>query len=261
MTSVFVIGDLHGQYDSFVSILQQAQLVDERLHWSGSDAQLWLIGDFFDRGAEGAECVTLAMNLQKEAEAAGGKLGALLGNHELMLLCASRFDDARTGSGISVRDLWFRWGGVAEDLEKLGPGQLAWVSNLPAMVLLGDRLMIHADSIMYVDYGATIEAVNRSFAELTQCDDLARWESALSAFTEHEAFSLLPQSGRQKADMMLRYFGGSRIIHGHTPISVASGTPSHEVTEAWEYAQGLCINVDGGLYLGGPGFVHHFTFE
>lgn len=259
MTSVFVIGDLHGQYGRFLSILQQAQLVDQQLHWSGGTAHLWLIGDFFDRGSQGTECVTLAMNLQKEAAVAGGKLGALLGNHELMLLCARRFDDALTHAGISIKDQWLSWGGVAEELEKLTAEQVRWISDLPAMVLLGNRLMIHADTIMYVDHGATIEAVNASFAELMRCDDLARWEPVLSAFAEHEAFSLLAKSGRQKANMMLRYYGGSCIIHGHTPISIANGTPPAEVTEAWEYAEGLCINVDGGLYLGGPGFLYHFT--
>lgn len=257
MTSVFVIGDLHGQYDRFLSLLQQAQLVDQQLHWSGGAAHLWLIGDFFDRGAQGTECVTLAMNLQKEAAAAGGKLGALLGNHELMLLCAARFGDALMRSGISVRDQWISWGGGAENLEKLTAEHVAWISDLPAMMLLGDQLLIHADSIMYVEHGSTIKAVNASFAELMQCDDLARWEPVLSAFSEHEAFSRLPKSGRQKATMMLRYYGGSRIIHGHTPISIATGAAAGEVTEAWEYAEGLCINVDGGLYLGGPGFLYH----
>ena len=29
------------------------------------------------------------------------------------------------------------------------------------------------------------------------------------------------------------------------------------VTAPWPYADGLCLNLDGGLFLGEPGFVYH----
>ena len=34
---------------------------------------------------------------------------------------------------------------------------------------------------------------------------------------------------------------------------------AEDVTEAWTYAGGRCVNVDGGIYLGGPGFVHQLN--
>jgi len=34
------------------------------------------------------------------------------------------------------------------------------------------------------------------------------------------------------------------------------GRPDDQVTEPLVYAGGLCVNVDGGMYRGGPGFVY-----
>jgi hypothetical protein len=33
------------------------------------------------------------------------------------------------------------------------------------------------------------------------------------------------------------------------------GGPVKKVTEPYMYANGRCMNVDGGIYLGGPGFI------
>jgi hypothetical protein len=46
------------------------------------------------------------------------------------------------------------------------------------------------------------------------------------------------------------------LIHGHTPINKITGEPA---TEALVYAGGLCVNVDGGLYRGGEGFVYQLA--
>ena len=47
---VVAIGDIHGAYDSLVSILRAAGLIDEKLAWSGGDSTLVQLGDFTDRG-------------------------------------------------------------------------------------------------------------------------------------------------------------------------------------------------------------------
>lgn len=261
MIDVYVMGDLHGYYDTYVRLLREAELVDEQLAWSGGTAHLWQIGDLFDRGHQGAECVVLTMRLQEEAAAVGGRVDALLGNHELMLLCAARFGDAETRRGVSARNLWYRWGGVAHELEHLSAAALRWIGERPLMALEGDHLLIHADAIHYVDHGATIDEVNRSFAGIVGSNDLGRWEEALGPFCEHEAFSGLPVSGKRRAELLLRRYGGRVLVHGHTPIAIAARVAPATVTAPWVYADGLCVNVDGGLYLGGPGFVHRFSAE
>ena len=83
---IVAIGDIHGNYDGFVSILQRAGLVDDETRWIGGDTTFVQTGDIFDRGIEVFEVLDLLMRLQKEAEAAGGKVIVLLGNHEGMNL-------------------------------------------------------------------------------------------------------------------------------------------------------------------------------
>ena len=53
----------------------------------------------------------------------------------------------------------------------------------------------------------------------------------------------------------LSLYGGRRFVHGHTPIGKLNGRRPEAVTAAHVYAGGLAVDVDAGLYLGGPGFV------
>ena len=59
----------------------------------------------------------LMIRLQGEAEAAGGKVHQLMGNHEMMILCAYVFrgDDR----GREIYNQWLRWGGIEHDLDHL----------------------------------------------------------------------------------------------------------------------------------------------
>ncbi|MDH5738677.1 MAG: hypothetical protein OEZ23_10235, partial [Gammaproteobacteria bacterium] len=74
--------------------------------------------------------------------------------------------------------------------------------------------------------------------------------------TEHKAFSQYPEVGKERAKQILTLYGANHLVHGHTPIPIASHQPASMVNSAWTYADGLCTNVDGALYMGGPGFVY-----
>ena len=49
------------------------------------------------------------------------------------------------------------------------------------------------------------------------------------------------------------------LIHGHTPVPRMLQVPAETVTAAHVYRAGRCVNVDPGMYLGGPGFAYHVT--
>ena len=83
---IVAVGDIHGAYDEFVAILQQAGLIDAEMHWTGGDSILVQTGDLFDRGVKVREVMDLLMRIQQEAAAAGGRVIVLLGNHEAMVL-------------------------------------------------------------------------------------------------------------------------------------------------------------------------------
>jgi hypothetical protein len=81
---VVAIGDIHGSYDGLLSVLQLAGLADEKGHWTGGGAHLVQTGDVLDRGTEAPKALDLLMRLEGEAKKAGGRVHALLGNHEVM---------------------------------------------------------------------------------------------------------------------------------------------------------------------------------
>src|SRR5690349_1766149 len=83
---IVAIGDVHGAGEAFVSILQRVGLIDAQKRWSGGTAVLVQTGDLLDRGQDVRQVMDLLMALESQAEAAGGRVQALLGNHEVMNL-------------------------------------------------------------------------------------------------------------------------------------------------------------------------------
>ena len=82
--SVVAIGDVHGDFDDFVTILQKAGLIDGQHHWIGGKTTFVQVGDLLDRGPKPRDVMDLMMALEKEAPTAGGRVVGLLGNHEMM---------------------------------------------------------------------------------------------------------------------------------------------------------------------------------
>ena len=83
---VVAIGDVHGAYPQFIAILRAAGLIDSRERWIGGRALLIQTGDVLDRGADSRKALDLLRRLERDAASAGGRVHALLGNHEFMRL-------------------------------------------------------------------------------------------------------------------------------------------------------------------------------
>lgn len=261
MSEHVVIGDVHGQIEKLRSLLREAGLIGHDDAWSGRESTLWLLGDFVDRGPDGVGAIDLAMRLQREAARDGGAVHALFGNHDGMLLAAYRFHDrADAWSARIFVTTWQRNGGSWRDLKRLTPERVSWLSGLPAIARVGDDLLLHADATLYAHYGRTIAETNRAVAAVLASDDPQAWFRLLRDFSEHRAFAE-GERGLARAEAMLRRFGGRRIVHGHTPITKISGVPAADVHEPLVYAGGRCIDVDGGMYLGGPGFIYRLPCE
>jgi hypothetical protein len=81
---IVAIGDIHGDLDAFVLLLKNAKVLDNRNNWSGGKTHLVIPGDFIDRGNNSRKVMDLLMALEPQAQKAGGRVHALLGNHEAM---------------------------------------------------------------------------------------------------------------------------------------------------------------------------------
>ncbi|KXN74530.1 Metallo-dependent phosphatase [Conidiobolus coronatus NRRL 28638] len=122
---VIAIGDLHGDYEQAVKVLQMANLVDENAKWIGKNDTLVQTGDIVDRGPHVIKLYKMMQRLTKEASAAGGKVVQLLGNHELMNMMEDyRYvtkEDIDTFGGLDERKKAFTLEGwVGKYLRNLG---------------------------------------------------------------------------------------------------------------------------------------------
>jgi hypothetical protein len=81
---VVAIADIHGAYDAMVATLQNVGILDQDLAWVGGTSRLVVVGDILDRGPRSRDAMDLLMRLEGEAQAAGGYVHVLIGNHESM---------------------------------------------------------------------------------------------------------------------------------------------------------------------------------
>ncbi len=86
VTRIVAISDPHGAYEAMVRTLENADVIDGDHNWSGGDTHLVITGDLLDRGADSRKVMDLVMQLEAQADADGGMVHLLLGNHEVMNL-------------------------------------------------------------------------------------------------------------------------------------------------------------------------------
>jgi hypothetical protein len=245
---VFVVGDVHGHRDALVGLLRDAALVDESERWDGRDAVVWLVGDLVDRGPDGIGAIDLVRQLEAESH---GAVRCLIGNHEAMLLAVRRFGDEETSfPGLSFRDVWRANGGLESDLRALTHEHVAWITSRPALAREGNVLLVHADTDAYLRYGDTVEDLNRAVSAVLRDGSADEVDELLEALSDR--MRLLEAD---RVDALLDRFGGSRIVHGHTPIASVRGVDPRAVVGPLVYGNGRVLNVDHCLFAGGPGFV------
>ncbi|MFJ7151185.1 metallophosphoesterase [Streptomyces sp. NPDC100445] len=268
---LYVVGDVHGYLDELMTALRAQGLVDAAGQWSAGTSRLWFLGDFTDRGPDGIGVIDLVMRLSAEAAAAGGYCKALMGNHELLLLGAKRFGDTPVNSGAGTATFQAAWllnGGQKTDMDRLQDHHLQWMARLDAVEEVDGYLLIHSDTTAYLDYGDSIEAVNDTIREaLTRNDADEVWD-LFRKFTKR--FSFRDEGGADAVRSLLGTYGGTRVVHGHSPIPYLLGEVGSEDGEEGTgpsvegphvYADGLAIAMDGGVTMAGKLLVQQLPLE
>lgn len=172
--SVFVIGDVHGQYDNLVRLLANAKLIDANRSWQARRAHLVLLGDLFDRGDDVTQCLWFLYRLEREAEARGGKVHVMLGNHEIMAF----LNDLRYTSEKEKLIAQYHQTGYTAMFHVRESVLGRWLASKPALIKINNILLAHG-------------GVSPPFTAFT----LQSFNDSLYAFLQEEEFPSLLQEG------------------------------------------------------------------
>ncbi|MDE2664080.1 MAG: metallophosphoesterase [Gemmatimonadota bacterium] len=236
--SVFVFGDVHGEFDRVISLLGLAGLIDAEGRWTGGGAAVAFLGDLFDRGNDVTRLLWFVYGLEREAMAAGGRVITLLGNHEAMVLSgdlryvAPKEQTIGELHGISYETLF--------DPERSVLG--GWIAAKPGLVRLEDVLFAHGGvSPAFVDssleeYQDTLETFIaeplftrwRDEAFLREYVREARLDTA-QIYRRYDFFFgpesvlwyrdlVLTDTLGAHLDAVLERFGADTHVVGHTPV-------------------------------------------
>jgi hypothetical protein len=196
---IIAVGDLHGDYQAWLTIARAAGLIDPAGHWAGGKTTLVQLGDVTDREPDSLQIIRNLQQLQGEAPRAGGKVIVVLGNHEAMNLLGdyryttagefAAFADDRSSARreqyyisirkqleaaakaadpnvqpSQVREQWMAQhplGWVEHRLAWSPSGELGrWATRNSAIVRIGDTLFVHGG--LSAEYSKlSIDEINR----------------------------------------------------------------------------------------------------
>ncbi|CAJ1359806.1 unnamed protein product [Effrenium voratum] len=232
---VFSVGDLHGDYESTVTILRSLGVMGSDGGWTGGNSILVQTGDMVDRGDESGPIFRALFRLQDEAPRAGGKVFLLMGNHELMNLQGDfRYATPKDTASLLEGGTESRPPGLAERAEVFSP--TGWLgkevrSRLRAVALVGPEEGLER-SVLFVHAGLLPGLVPDSDSSGKAAE--SRLNSALGALVNAKLTADEPLLGEdgpmwtrrlalgpepavcREVDETLQAFGASRMVVGHT---------------------------------------------
>jgi len=210
----FVIGDVHG------CIRSLRNLVIDKIKLTKEDT-LFLLGDYIDRGPDSKSVLDFLMELK----AGSYNVKPIMGNHEYMLLQ------------------------VLEDKEELG----TWIKNGAAQTLMSfgvpedkvaDPGSLRQIPEIYVDF-------LRGLSFFEETDDFYFVHAGLGKGIEKPADDLETLFWSRKEYYNKTILRNRILIHGHTPVSMAS------IQDRIFDGESQVINLDGGcVYPHVNGFGH-----
>lgn len=235
---VLALSDIHGEYEYFVEILQNAKVIDSSRHWIWGSGHLVIVGDVFDRGDKVNECLWLIYHLEAEAALAGGGVHFTIGNHELMIMR----DDLRYVNEKYLEGIARRYRINYSDL--YGPNfELGrWLRSRNSVVKINNMLFTHGGiSPALLDSGFGLTEINERMRELLDLPAAELLFNQRSKFLtgslgplwyrgfHFEMEGRYPQSTDEDISRVLEYFDVEAVIVGHTGVDSVSGLYDNRV--------------------------------
>jgi hypothetical protein len=242
---ILAVSDIHGRFDTLLSLLKAQKVIDEHLRWTFGQGHLVIVGDVMDRGPQVTEVLWFLRALEGAARAKGGWVHVLPGNHEAMVAAGDlRYLHPKYARKIE---------GLPSQPELLGPdSELGrWLRSRPILLKLGNFLFVHGGiSPELVAQGWDITQINTRFRGTWGVPGhRAEGDAALLLGSNGPIWyrGLLPPRGMRASteaeiDRALDHFHVGAMVAGHT-------TQDH-VTSCHG---GKVFMIDAGILEGRPG--------
>jgi hypothetical protein len=229
--SIFVVGDIHGEFDTLIGVLTNAGVIEASRRWSAGRAHLAVAGDMLDRGADATRVLWFLYALERQAEAAGGRVDVVLGNHEVMVMLNDLRDVAPKESAIAGL-YGIRYDALFNPRESvLG----RWLASRPSLIRIDDVLIAHGGaSAEWLPY--SLQAYDDTLAKFVGEDLFRAWADSTvqvrmdsTSYQRRENFFWGPNSvfwfrGYAQSDTLsdmlkgvLRHFDSTVHVIAHTP--------------------------------------------
>ena len=233
---VVIFADVHGAYTELLGLLHETGIVDGQDHWAAGHTHLVSLGDLLDRGADSRKVMDLLMRLQGEAQAAGGQLHVVLGNHEAMNLLgdlryveageyASYGDLEPSAERAQLRQAWETAQGAGSGAafdQKFPPGYFGhragfspkgkygqWLLTLPVAIVVNDTLYMHGGP-SNVLRGMSLQELNLRYrTALTDYVGLAGQLEQAKLLQPGDAYDARPQLARDRLAAAATANGGA----------------------------------------------------
>jgi hypothetical protein len=140
---VVAVGDIHGDLDALLRILQGFEVLAADGTWAGGDTSLVLLGDLNDRGNDSVNVMDFLMALEPEAAAQGGSVHVLIGNHEL-LAAEGEYRYATAAETLSLEHWWFDNVNGLPAVYRGNSPYAAWLRARPVLLKACGTLFVHA---------------------------------------------------------------------------------------------------------------------
>lgn len=243
---VIAVSDVHGKYDILVKLLISQGVINKQLQWTFGKNHLVVIGDNFDRGEKVLDILWFLFYLQKKADAAGGKVHMLLGNHEIMVLKGDlRYLNKKylytSAAFTTPYQHFFKEGSVLGD----------WLATHKIMISIDKRLFVHAGispKFLVLDY--SMKKINRMFQKyiIRGSEEKIKNNRELAFLVNGEGpiwYRGYFDEGELNQDsitMILQKLGQKNIIVGHTSM-----------TEINPFFERKIIGIDNSIKCGDKG--------
>ena len=213
------ISDIHGQFDTFIELLKNNEVIDSQGKWAFENGHFVVAGDIFDRGPQVTEVLWFLYDLEKQAENKGGKLHVLLGNHDVMVLNGN------------LRSVHPKYTETAKILNKpfnslFNKGTVLgdWLRTRPVLLNINGVLFTHGG--LHPDLVAKdldINQINKAFKQQLIESELDQDRNELGNFL-HKGHGPIYYRGyfqgelatEEQIDELLKHFKITNIVVGHT---------------------------------------------